>query len=146
VRQRRKRWPDVGGNVGERGSATIWTICILMLISTAAGWALLWAAAQSARHSAERAADSAALTAATAALHRLATLAGPDPCASASQAAQRAGTVLVTCDCSPLDCRVSVKRDIAVLDALAAEIPTLRGLGPVLAASRAGPVGESTGG
>jgi secretion/DNA translocation related TadE-like protein len=127
----------------ERGSATVWMICILILVSAAAGWALLWAAAQSTRHSAERAADSAALAAATAALHRLATQVGPDPCAAAAQAARRAGAELKSCDCFPLDCKVTVKRGMTLFGALAANIPALRRLGPLQAASRAGPVGES---
>jgi secretion/DNA translocation related TadE-like protein len=127
----------------ERGSATIWTICILTLISAAAGWALLWASAQSTRHSAERAADSAALAAADAALRRLATQAGPDPCTSAARAARAAGAELVSCDCLPLDCKVSVKRSLALFGALAGHIPALHGLDPVQAVSRAGPVGQS---
>ncbi|HEX4786913.1 MAG TPA: Rv3654c family TadE-like protein [Actinospica sp.] len=127
----------------ERGSATIWMICILLLVSAAAGWALLWATAQSTRHSVERAADSAALAAATAALHRLAAQAGPAPCASAAQAAQRGGAELVACDCYPLDCQVTVKRSVALFGSLVADIPPLRRLGPLQAASRAGPVGEA---
>lgn len=130
---------------GERGSATIWVVCVLMLISAAAGWALVWACAQNTRHATERAADSAALAAAGAALNRLATQAGPDPCTSAEQAARRAGAELVSCDCAPLDCEVAVKRSMAFLGELAADVPPLRGLGPLQASSRAGPVGESDG-
>jgi secretion/DNA translocation related TadE-like protein len=128
---------------GDRGSATVWTICILILLSGAAGWALLWASAQSTRHSAERAADSAALAAADAALRRLATQAGPDPCTSAARAAHAAGAELVSCGCFPLDCKVSVKRNLALFGAPAADVPALHGLGPFRAVSRAGPVGES---
>lgn len=130
---------------GERGSATVWVICILILVSAAAGWALLWVAAQSTRHSVERAADSAALAAASQALRRLATQSGQDPCASASQAAQRAGAQLTACGCTPLDCTVSVRQELTLIGALAARLPALRGLGPIQAASRAGPVGETTG-
>ena len=101
----------------ERGSATIWVICILMLIMAAAGWALLWLCAQSARHAAERAADSAALAAAGAALNRLATQAGPDPCTSATQAAGRVDAEVVACTCAPLDCEVTVQRSAGVFDA-----------------------------
>jgi secretion/DNA translocation related TadE-like protein len=130
---------------GERGSATIWMICILMLISAVAGWALLWSCAQSSRHAAERAADSAALAAAGAALNRLATQAGPDPCASAAQATRRADAELVTCACAPLDCEVTVQRSAGIFDALTADLPPLRNLAPLQVRSRAGPVGESGG-
>lgn len=127
----------------ERGSATVWVICILTLVSAAAGWAMVWLAAQSTRHTVERAADSAALAAATQVLHRLATQSGQDPCTSASQAAQRAGAQLIACGCTPLDCTVSVRQEAALIGALAARLPVLRGLAPIQAASRAGPVGES---
>lgn len=129
----------------EQGSATIWVICILALVSAAAGWALVWLAAQSTRHTVERAADSAALAAATQALHRLATQSGQDPCASASQAAGRVGARLTACGCTPLDCTVSVRQETTLIGALTAGFPGLRGLGPIQAESRAGPVGESTG-
>jgi len=129
----------------EQGSATVWVICILALISTAAGWALVWLAAQGARHSAERAADSAALAAATQALRRLATQSGQDPCVSASRAAQRDGGQLTGCGCTPLDCTVTVHEEARFLGMLAARLPGLDGLGPIEAASRAGPAGESTG-
>ena len=130
---------------GERGSATVWVVCILTLISAAAGWALVWLAAQSTRHAVERAADSAALAAATQALRRLATQAGQEPCASALRAAQRVGAQLTACDCTPLDCTVSVRQDSTLIGVLAADLPGLRGLGTVQAVSRAGPVGESAG-
>lgn len=133
------------GADGERGSATIWVICVLMLISAAAGWALLWACAQSTRHAAEQAADSAALAAAGAALNRLATQAGPDPCASAAQAARSADAELVSCACAPLDCAVTVRRGTGILDAFTADLPPLRNLAPLQVSSRAGPVGESGG-
>ena len=126
----------------ERGSATIWTVSILLLISAAAGWALLWVAAESTRHSAERAADSAALAAASAALRRLALRDDSDPCVAARTAAAKAGAELVGCDCAPLDCTVSVRRELPLLGPLVARVP---GLGPVRALSRAGPVGESGG-
>jgi secretion/DNA translocation related TadE-like protein len=128
----------------ERGSATVWVICILTLISAAAGWALVRLAAESTRHTVERAADSAALAAATQALHRLATRSGPDPCGSAEQVAQRVGAQLTACSCTPLDCTVSVRQATTLIGALAAGFPELRGLGPIQAASRAGPVGESS--
>jgi secretion/DNA translocation related TadE-like protein len=128
---------------GEIGSATVWVICVLMLISAAAGWALTWVAAQGSRHSVERAADAAALAAAQQALHRLATQSGQEPCVSASQAALRAGAELTACDCTPLDCTVSVSRQFAWIGALPARIPGVGDLGPVRATSKAGPVGES---
>lgn len=128
----------------ETGSATVWTICVLMLVSAGAGWALIWVTTQGSRHSAERAADSAALAAARQALHRLATQSGQDPCSSAAQAARQAGAELTACDCAPLDCTVSVSRPLSLLGALPASITGLDGLGPVRATSRAGPVGEST--
>lgn len=128
----------------ERGSATVWTICILALISAAGGWALIWVAAQSTRHAVERAADTAALAAASQALHRLATQSGPDPCASAAQAAERVGAQLTVCGCTPLDCTVTVRQQETLLAVLAARFPVLRGLGPIQAVSRAGPVGESS--
>lgn len=144
--RRRQRQPvEEAGLDGEKGSATIWVICILMLISAAAGWALLWACAQNARHAAERAADSAALAAAGSALNRLATQAGPDPCVAAARAARSADAELASCDCAPLDCEVSVKRDMDLFDTLAADLSSLRSLGPLQASSRAGPVGEAGG-
>lgn len=129
----------------EVGSATVWVICVLMLISAAAGWALTWVTAQGSRHSVERAADAAALAAARQALQRLATQSGQQPCASASQAAQQAGAELTACGCTPLDCTVSVSRQLAWIGALSARIPGLGALGPVQATSRAGPVGEAGG-
>ncbi|MBR7826155.1 hypothetical protein KDK95_07565 [Actinospica sp. MGRD01-02] len=113
---------------------------VLLLVAAAAGWALLWVAAESARHAAERAADSAALAAATAALHRLAMRDDSDPCAAARAAAGRSGAELTACDCAPLDCTVSVRRDLPLLGPLAARLP---GLGPVLATSRAGPAAQA---
>ena len=125
---------------GERGSATVWAVCALLLVSAAVGCALVWIAAEGTRHAVERAADSAALAAASAALHRLAMRDDADPCVSAAKAASRAGTELTGCDCVPLDCTVSVRREVPFLGALAAHLP---GLGPVQAVSRAGPAGES---
>lgn len=129
---------------GEQGSATVWVICALALVSATVGWALVWLAAESTRHTVERAADSAALAAATQALHRLAAQSGQEPCTSAAQAARRVGAQLTACDCTPLDCTVSVRQDTTLIGALAAGFPGLRGLGPIQASSRAGPVGEST--
>ena len=125
----------------QRGSATIWSVSVLLLVAAAAGWALLWVAAESTRHAADRAADSAALAAATAALHRLAMRDDSDPCAAARSAASRSGADLTACDCAPLDCTVSVRRDLPLLGPLAARVP---GLGPVLATSRAGPAAQAT--
>lgn len=121
----------------ERGSATVWVICMLMLVTAATGWAMVWTVAQSARHATERAADSAALAAAAEALHRLATQSGSPPCAAAATAARSAGALLDSCDCVPLDCTVAVQRSPPLIGALV--------LGPVRATSRAGPVGESGG-
>ena len=128
--------------VSDKGSATIWSLSVLLLISAVAGWALLWVAAESTRHSAERAADSAALAAASAALRRLALRDDSDPCAAARSAASRAGADLIGCGCAPLDCTVSVRRELPLLGPLVAHVP---GLGPVRAISRAGPVGEAGG-
>lgn len=143
---------DSGPGVGrpcrgrdERGSSTVWVICILALVSAVTGWALVWLAAQSTRHVVERAADSAALAAASQALHRLATQSGQEPCASAAQAARGVGAQLTACGCTPLDCTVSVRQQTSLIGALAAGFPELRGLGPIQAASRAGPVGEAGG-
>jgi secretion/DNA translocation related TadE-like protein len=116
----------------ERGSATIWAVSILLLVSAGVGWALLWVAAESTRHSAERAADSAALAAASAAIHSLAMRDDADPCTAASKAAATARAELTGCDCVPLDCTVSVRRDLPIV-------------GSVEATSRAGPVGEAEG-
>ena len=127
---------------GERGSATIWAVCVLMLVSAAVGCALLWVAAESTRHSAERAADAAALTAASAALQRLVMQDDSDPCVAASRSASQAGAQLIHCECDLLDCTVTVRRDMPFLGPLAARLP---GLGPAEATSRAGPVGESAG-
>jgi len=126
----------------ERGSATIWAVCVLLLVSAAVGCALIWVAAEGTRHAAERAADSAALAAASAALRRLAMQDNSDPCVAAAQGAARAGAQLVRCDCAPLDCTVTVRRTMLLLGPLAAH---LTGLAPVEATSRAGPVGESAG-
>lgn len=148
VRADADRSPDIGRSGrrrDEQGSATIWAICILALVSAAAGWALVWLAAQSTRHTVERAADSAALAAATQALHRLATQSGQDPCAAASHVARQVGAQLTACGCTPLDCTVSVRQGTTLIGALAAGFPELRGLGPIQAVSRAGPVGETTG-
>ncbi|HWG23755.1 Rv3654c family TadE-like protein [Actinospica sp.] len=124
----------------ERGSATIWCVSVLLLVSAAVGWALVWVAAEGTRHAAERAADSAALAAASAALHRLAMRDDSDPCVAATKAAAVAGAELAGCECAPLDCTVSVRRELPFLGSFAAHVP---GLGPVRAVSRAGPVGES---
>ena len=126
----------------ERGSATVWAVCVLLLVSAAVGCALIWVAAEGTRHSAERAADSTALAAASAALRRLAMQDNSDPCVAASEAAGRAGAELVRCECVPLDCTVIVRRGMPLLGPLAAR---LGGFGPVEATSRAGPVGESAG-
>lgn len=128
---------------GERGSATVWAVCVLLLVSAAVGCALIWVAAESTRHSAERAADAAALAAASAALRRLAIQDNSDPCVAAAKAASQAGAELTHCDCAPLDCTVAVRRDMPFLGPLAARLP---GLGPAEATSRAGPAGESAGG
>lgn len=127
----------------ERGSATIWAICALTLVSAAVSWALLWTAAESTRHSAERAADSAALTAAQAALRRLSAAAGPAPCAAAAIAARKAGASLESCVCVPLDCLVSVARSMPLLGSFAEGLPGSSRVDSVQARSRAGPVGES---
>ncbi|HET9169972.1 MAG TPA: Rv3654c family TadE-like protein [Actinospica sp.] len=116
----------------EQGSATIWSLSILLLISAATGWALLWLTAESARHSTDRAADSAALAAASAALHNLVMQADSNPCAAAKTAAIRSNADLVGCGCEPLDCTVTVRRVFPLL-------------GPIQASSRAGPVGEAGG-
>lgn len=121
----------------------MWVVCLLFLVSAAAGWALLWVTVEGTRHSVERAADTAALVAASAAVHRLAVQSGPDPCESAALAAQRAGGTLTACTCTVMDCKVSVQRTMPFLGSLAAHLPTLRGIGPAQAASRAGPVGET---
>lgn len=127
----------------ERGSATIWAVCVLTLIAAAVGWVLLWTAAESARHSAERAADATALTAAQAALRRLSAEAGPAPCEAAAVAARKAGARLVSCACSPLDCSVSVARSMPVLGSLAEGLADSSRVYSVQAGSRAGPVGQS---
>jgi secretion/DNA translocation related TadE-like protein len=127
----------------ERGSATIWAICALTLVSAAAGWVLLWTSAESTRHSAERAADSAALTAAEAALLRLSAEAGPAPCEAAAIEARKEGARLVSCACVPLDCSVSVARNMPLLGSFADGLPGSSRVDAVQAGSRAGPVGES---
>lgn len=124
--------PHARARRDDHGSATIWAVSVVLLASAAVGWALLWVAAEAARHSAERAADSAALAAASAALHRLAMRDDSDPCAGAAKAAVRARATLTGCDCVPLDCTVSVRRELPIL-------------GSVEAASRAGPAGEAEG-
>lgn len=127
----------------ERGSATIWAICALTMVSAAVAWALLWTAAESTRHSAERAADTAALTAARAALHRLSAQDGPAPCAAAAIAARKAGASLVSCACVPLDCSISVSRNMPLLGSFAEGLPGSSRIDSVQAGSRAGPVGET---
>src|SRR5579871_4924914 len=54
---------------GQAGSATVWTVAMIMLASGVTGYALVWIAAVAARHSAEKAADRSALAAAGAAVH-----------------------------------------------------------------------------
>ena len=127
---------------GERGSGTVWAVCVLLLVSAAVGASLLWVAAESTRHAAERAADTAALTATSAALRGLAMRDNSDPCAAAARAATQAGARLIKCGCAPLDCTVTVRRSPPVLGAIAARLP---GFAPVDATSRAGPAGESAG-
>ena len=127
----------------ERGSATIWAICALTMVSAAVAWALLWTAAESTRHSAERAADTAALTAARAALHRLSAQDGPAPCAAAAITARKAGASLVSCVCVPLDCSISVSRNMPLLGSFAEGLPGSSRIDSVQAGSRAGPVGET---
>jgi secretion/DNA translocation related TadE-like protein len=135
-------FPGPRASQRERGSATIWAVCVLLLVSAAVGCALIWVAAEGTRHSAERAADSAALAAASAALRRLAMQDNSDPCVAATTAAARSGAELVRCECVPLDCTVTVRRSMPLLGPLAAG---LTDIGPVEATSRAGPVGESAG-
>ena len=126
----------------ERGSATIWAVCVLLFVSAAVGAGLLWVAAEGTRHSAERAADTAALAAASAALRGLAMQDNANPCVAAAKAATQAGAQLVTCGCVPLDCTVTVRRGPPFLGAIAARLP---GFGPIDATSRAGPADESAG-
>jgi secretion/DNA translocation related TadE-like protein len=134
--------PDPRASRRERGSATVWAVSVLLLVSAAVGCALIWVAAEGTRHSTERAADSAALAAASAALRRLAMQDNSDPCVVASKVAGRAGAQVVRCECVPLDCTVTVRRGMPFLGRLATG---LTGLGAVEATSRAGPVGESAG-
>jgi len=126
----------------ERGSATVWAVSVLLLVSAAVGCALIWVAVEGTRHSTERAADSAALAAASAALHHLAMQDNSDPCVAAAKAADGAGAQLVRCECVPLDCTVTVRRSMPILGNLTTG---LRVPGFVEATSRAGPVGESAG-
>ena len=140
--RRPPRFPDPRASQRDRGSATIWAVSVLLLVSAAVGCALIWVAAEATRHSAERAADSAALAAASAALRRLAMLDNSNPCIAAAKAAGQADAELVQCDCVPLDCTVIVRRSMPLLGPLAVR---LVGVGSVEATSRAGPVGESGG-
>jgi secretion/DNA translocation related TadE-like protein len=133
---------DLRSSQRERGSATVWAVSVLLLVSGAVGCALIWVAAEGTRHSTERAADSAALAAASAALRRLAMQDNSDPCVAAVKVAGQAGAELVRCACVPLDCTVTVRRGIPFLGHLATG---LTGAGTVEATSRAGPVGESAG-
>jgi secretion/DNA translocation related TadE-like protein len=126
----------------ERGSATVWAVSVLLLVSAAVGCALIWVAVEGTRHATERAADSAALAAASAALRHLAMQDNSDPCAAAAKAAGGVGAQLVRCECVPLDCTVTVRRSMPLLGSLATGL-TVPGF--VEATSRAGPVGESTG-
>lgn len=126
----------------ERGSATIWAVSVLLLVSAAVGCALIWVVVEGARHSTERAADSAALAAASAALRHLAMQDNSDPCVAASRVAGEAGSQLVQCECVPLDCTITVRRSMPLLGLLAEGL-TVPGF--VEATSRAGPVGESGG-
>ena len=126
----------------EQGSATIWTVSALLLVSAAVGCALIWIVVESTRHSTERAADSAALTAASAALRHLAMQDNSDPCAAAAKAANGADAQLVRCECVPLVCTVTVRRSMPLLGSLATGL-TLPDF--VEATSRAGPAGESAG-
>lgn len=127
----------------ERGSATIWAICALTLLSAAVGWVLLWVTAESARHSAEQTADTAALTATHAALRRLATETGPAPCEAAALAVGQTGARLVACACVPLDCLVAVQKSVPLLGSFAEGLPGASRVYSIQARSRAGPVGQS---
>ena len=126
----------------ERGSATVWAVSVLLLVSAAVGCALIWVAVEGTRHATERAADTAALTAASVALRHLAMQDNSDPCAAAAKAAGEADAQLVRCECVPLDCTVTVRRSMPLLGSLATGL-TVPGF--VEATSRAGPVGESSG-
>ena len=126
----------------ERGSATVWAVSVLLLVSAAVGCALIWVGVEGTRHSTERAADSAALAAASAALRRLAMQDNSDPCVAAAKVVGQGGAELVWCGCVPLDCTVTVRRSIPFLGHLATG---LTGAGTVEVTSRAGPVGESAG-
>jgi secretion/DNA translocation related TadE-like protein len=134
--------PDPRASQRERGSATVWAVSVLLLVSAAVGCALIWVAVEGTRHSTERAADSAALAAASAALRRLAMQDNSDPCVAAAKVAGQAGAELVRCECVPLDCTVTVRRGIPFLGRLATGLTSP---GAVEATSRAGPVGESAG-
>jgi secretion/DNA translocation related TadE-like protein len=134
--------PDPCASQRERGSATVWAVSVLLLVSGAVGCALIWVGVEGTRHSTERAADSAALAAASGALRRLAMQDDSDPCIAAAKVAGQAGAELVGCECVPLDCTVTVRRGIPFLGHLASG---LTGPGTVEATSRAGPVGESAG-
>ena len=125
----------------EKGSATIWSVSVLLLVSAAVGWALVWAAAESTRHSAEHAADSAAPAAAAAALHRLAMRDTTDPL-------RRSGRRPRTCH--PRTHRLRLRAPWTAQKAVTPrELPLLRpvkpacrvqGFGPTHPPSRAGPL------
>src|SRR5579883_1213044 len=128
---------------GQAGSATVWTVAMIMLASGVTGCALVWIAAVAARHSAEKAADRSALAAAGAAVHGLLAGGSPesgDPCGHAAVEATAAGARTRSCSCDALDCTVSVAVPLPVRWLLGR---VLFGAGVATAVSRAGPISDA---
>ena len=109
----------------ERGAATVVAaICLVALVSIAAGGAYL-AAAVVARHRAQAAADLAALTAATV------VVGGPETaCAQATDVALAMGARVIDCAVDGLDVVVTVELNVSL---------GRFGVAPARAAARAGP-------
>ena len=63
--------------------------------------------------------------------------------AAAAIAARKAGASLVSCACVPLDCSISVSRNMPLLGSFAEGLPGSSRIDSVQAGSRAGPVGET---
>lgn len=113
------------------GSATLWTLLVVLLIWAAAAVGSLEAVAVSVRHRADAAADAAALAAAAEG--------GLDTsvaCAAAQRAAQRVGARLVEC---------TLSGPYAVVTVAVAPPAALAFAGLVAARARAGPADTGSG-
>ncbi|WP_232248106.1 Rv3654c family TadE-like protein [Streptacidiphilus rugosus] len=127
----RSRISDGAGRWNDVGSATVWLVGLLLLVSLAATAALGVAGAVAARHRAESAADLAALAAAGRLL-----LDPGEACARAAVIASAQGATLRSCTIRADALEDSVEVEVTVPTG----ITLVPGLPPAHARSRAGPV------